>query len=223
MRLKLAGFILLFLLIVISFFLIKKHFFSDKPSVIVCFGNSLTAGHGAIFLQTDDKENSYPAFLQKLVNDSVINAGVTGNTTAEGLARINEDVLSHNPNIVIIELGANDFFQMIPLSETRENLQKIINSLTNGNRKIYIVKFYTESIAKEWLTMFGIEDIEFQIEVIKQYDEMFDSMTQKNNIEIIENIWNDVWGIHMSDEIHPNARGYEIMAGNILKGMKEKL
>ena len=209
--------VVIIIFILTIFLFIKNQLDYDKQLILVCFGNSLSAGHGAIIPKVDDKDNSYPAFLQKKINYNIINAGVTGDTTEQGLARINEDVLSKNPHIVIIELGANDLFQGIPLAETMKNLQSIISLLNNNKRIIYLVKFYNEPIAREWLKMFQIDNNDDQTQIIHQYDDMFDSLIKQNEIILIEGIWEGVWGIHMSDEVHPNASGYEIMAENILK------
>jgi acyl-CoA thioesterase-1 len=131
------------------------------------------------------------------------------------LARVNTDVLSKNPQIVIIELGANDLFQQIPLSTTKDNLQKIIDMVNNGNRKIYLAKFYTEAIARALANDFGITDYNIQTIFINQYDNMFNTLASSNNAVLINDIWAGVWGIHMSsDSIHPNATGYQIMANN---------
>jgi acyl-CoA thioesterase-1 len=192
-------------------------------TTLVCFGNSLTAGYGATTPGRDDKAKSYPAYLQGKVNIPVVNAGVSGNTTMDALRRINTDVLSKDPLIVIIELGANDLFQMIPLTDTRNNLQAIISILNDGNRKIYIAKFYTEAVAREMANSVGLTDYAVQTALIQQYDTMFKTLALSNNAELIEDIWGGVWSVHMSDIVHPDAQGYEIMADNIYNAIKPYL
>jgi acyl-CoA thioesterase-1 len=192
-------------------------------TTLVCFGNSLTAGYGATTPGKDDKAKSYPAYLQGKVNIPVVNAGVSGNTTMEALRRINTDVLSKDPLIVIIELGANDLFNLIPLTDTRNNLQKIISILNDGHRKIYMAKFYTEVVARASASSVGITDYAVQTALIQQYDTMFKTLALSNNVELIEDIWSGVWSIHMSDVVHPNAKGYEIMADNIYNAIKPYL
>ena len=201
----------------------KSRSISNKTPVLVCFGNSLTAGHGAVTPGVDDREKSYPAFLQERINIPVINAGVSGDTTAQGLSRVNDDVLSKNPHIVIIELGANDLFQGIPLSTTQDNLQKIINMVNNGNRKIYLAKFYTEPIARAMVTMLQVSDYDEQTALIHQYDTMFNTLALSNNAELVDDIWAGISGIHMSDEHHPNEKGYKIMADNYFTVLKPYL
>ena len=146
----------------------------------------------------------------------VINAGVSGDTTAGGLARVDAQVLSQNPRIVVICLGANDLGQGIPAATTRENLQNIINKVDNGERKIYLAKFYTEAVARALAAQYGLADYAAQTAIINQYDAIFRALASENNgVTLIEDIWNGVWGLHMSDAVHPDAKGYELMANNI--------
>ena len=129
------------------------------PVILVCFGDSLTAGYGAAKPGEDDRTKSYPAFLQERFDGEKINilaenAGVSGDTTGMGLLRVENDVLAKDPGIVIIQFGANDLFKTVLeganlLSTTESNLQGIIEKVNDGKRKIYLVKFYTEPVAKE--------------------------------------------------------------------------
>jgi acyl-CoA thioesterase-1 len=175
---------------------------------IVCLGDSLTAGTGINVAGKDDKSKAWPAFLQNKVNIPVINAGVSGDTTAKGLARVKKDVLSKNPRIVIIFLGSNDYFQKVPLSTTKNNLQKIIDMVNDGSRKIYLTSIYGP----------GWND---------QVDDMFNTLASSNNIEQIDTSFDGkVWGVkeNMSaDGIHPNAKGYEIIADYIFEVLKPYL
>jgi len=214
---KIFGIVIIVLLLALSmtFFGCDNDSTNNNDVIIVCLGDSLTAGYGATTPSVDDKSKSYPAYLQKTTNISVINSGVSGNTTTQGLARVDSDVLSYNPNIVIILLGANDVFSGIPISMSQNNLQNIINKIDNGNRKIYLAKPYTDVIA----TALSISS-----DTITQYNNMFFTLaTSSSNITLINDIWDGIWGIHMSDIIHPNAKGYEIMADNIYNVIKPYL
>ena len=102
-----------------------------KDKVILCFGNSLTAGMGLKL------EEAFPAVLQRRLDSldlpyQVINAGLSGETTASGKGRIGW-VLNQKVDIFILELGANDGLRGIPLSETRSNLQEIIDIVKQKN------------------------------------------------------------------------------------------
>jgi len=195
----------------------------NQDATLVCLGDSLTAGYGATTPGADDKSKSYPAFLQTKTTIPVINAGVSGNTTANGLSRVDKDVLSKNPQIVIILLGANDLFQGISLNTTKNNLQNILDKVNNGNRKIYLAKFYTDAVARQMANSLGFTDYNMQTALINQYDNIFSTLAAQNNVTLIDDIWDGVWGIHMSDSIHPNAAGYEIMAENIFIVLHEYL
>jgi acyl-CoA thioesterase I len=179
---------------------------TSGKETIVCLGDSITAGYGATIVGKDDKSKSWPAFMQNKVNIPVINAGVSGDTTAQGLARVKRDVLSKNPRIVIIGLGGNDLFQNKPLATTKNNLQMIIDMVNDGNRKIYLVDAFP--------------DVN---EYNEQYHIMYNTLASSNNIELIVDQFDGVYGIHMSDEVHPNAKGYELMADNIFRTLKPYL
>jgi acyl-CoA thioesterase-1 len=177
---------------------------TSGKETIVCLGDSLTAGTGITVTGMDNRSKAWPAVLQNKVNIPVINAGVSGDTTAQGLARVNKDVLSKNPKIVIILLGGNDHGQQIPVDTIKNNLQKIIDMVNDGSRKIYLAKFFPR----------GIE----------RYENMFDALVSSNNIELIDNIYDAFWPLHLADDrVHPNAKGHEIMAENIFNALKPYL
>ncbi|MDR0569158.1 MAG: GDSL-type esterase/lipase family protein [Spirochaetaceae bacterium] len=195
----------------------------SEGAALVCLGDSLTAGYGASVSGEDDPSKSYPAYLQKKVTIPVVNAGVSGDTTADALARINRDALAKNPRIVIIELGGNDLFQGVSPATTKKNLQRIISGLNDGKRKLYLAKFYTEAVAKDMLRDTGITDSSIQNALIAQYDALFQALAQENRIELITDIWKGVWKQNMSDTLHPNAKGYEIMAETYFQALQPYL
>jgi acyl-CoA thioesterase-1 len=170
---------------------------------IVCLGDSITAGTSATVPGKDDKSKSWPAFLQKKVNIPVINAGVAGNTSAQGLARVKRDVISKNPRIVIILLGANDYHQKIPMATTKNNLQRIIDMVNDGKRKIYLGRQYPV-----WN---------------EQVENMFNTLALSNNIEQIGFSWDGVWDVSIDGGMHPNAKGYEILAEHFFNTLKPYL
>jgi acyl-CoA thioesterase-1 len=208
----------------------------EPGETLVCFGDSLTAGYGASVPGKTDREKAYPAYLQERVTIPVINAGFSGCTTGMALAGMEEKVLSKNPWIVIVELGANDLHQKVltdknvsfaellsTVNNIFENLEKIIEKLDKGGRKIYIVKFYNDPIAREVAGKFGISGEAQQTLLINSFDNKFKDLAKSNNVEIIEEIWDGVWGEHMSDEYHPDGEGYKIMADNYFKAIRPYL
>lgn len=200
----------------------------DYKDTIVCLGDSLTAGYGSLNNPPlhMDPSKAYPARLEKRVSRDVINSGVSGSTTEFALARLDSAVLDYDPVVVVVELGANDLFQGIDIAVTESNLQDIIAYIDDGRRKLYLAKFYTETVGRSFLDDYGITDPEDQATILAGYDAMFSSLEAENDIELIEDIWTGVWGVaeHMfSDGIHPDASGYAVMAENYFAVMEPYL
>ncbi len=169
-----------------------------KFNNIVCFGDSLTEGYGA----TEGK--SYPYYLQQLVNVPVINKGIDGNTTKDGLDRL-DDILQFKNALVIVEFGANDFFHQVPMSQTKKNIESIIKSLKQNNDIVVLV---------------STEDNHLLI-ANNLYDTL-KTVAKENNILFIDGILNEIWNDRslFSDEVHPNSDGYKLVADKIYKNIK---
>lgn len=206
----------------------------EENTVVVCLGDSLTAGMSATTLGQDDSGHAYPAYLEEHLNATgdgtfdVINAGVSGDTSAEGSARVNGDVLAEDPDIVIVCLGANDFLGATSfdldgiLGEMRSNLEDIISAVDDGSREIFIAKFYNPDVARALLEYKGITGAATQNMVVSACDAMFEDLVpaSSTNLHLINDIWAGVWGVNMSaDGIHPTAAGYETMAETILEAL----
>jgi acyl-CoA thioesterase-1 len=196
---------------------------TQKTGPIVCLGDSLTEGYGASRPSEVDKSNSYPAFLEKKVTLNVINAGISGDTAADGLARVDKDVLAKNPQVVIILLGANDFLppSLRPASETKKDLQAIINKVKSEDRKIYLASFIGDTAWEDsYLKIFPIMPPGI-IALLADYKKIYAELWSENpGLGQISNIWKGIGENQMSDLIHPNAKGYSIMADNIFSVLK---
>ena len=172
---------------------------------ILFFGDSLTAGFGL-----EDSNDAYPAVIQTIIdslslNYVVVNSGVSGETTAGGLGRINW-VLNQNVDVFVLELGANDGLRGISLTETRENLQAIIDRVRTKYPEISIV------IAGMQLPPNLGQDY------TKEFKSIFEELAKKNDLEIIPFLLKDVAGIpelNQKDGIHPNVEGQKIVANNV--------
>ncbi|MDR2582732.1 MAG: GDSL-type esterase/lipase family protein [Fibromonadaceae bacterium] len=204
-----------------------------KQAKIVCFGNSLTEGYGAgTGFPPIDTSKSYPHYLAEKVKVPVINLGINGETTADTVERI-DDVLSHDPTVVFIEFGANDLIDQVIgswlggdidpnfVDKAKKNFETILDKLADGDRQIYLIKFYNEEVAREIITKYLSEQ---DMYIYDQYEAMFSSLKNKyKKVSLIENMWDGIWGnselMYADDiyEIHPNAAGYKIMADNIFK------
>ena len=115
-------------------------------STIVCLGDSLTYGDGA----DSPPAESYPWWLQDMVDLEVVNSGESGNTSGDALARVQEDVLDHNPVIVIVELGANDYLNDLDPETTLDNLEAIINSCRASGAVVFLCRFFSDEMADEY-------------------------------------------------------------------------
>src|SRR5271168_1696112 len=108
----------------------------DGRPVIVAFGDSLTAGFGA------DTGDSYPDYLEKDLNTmgyhyQVINQGISGNTTKDGVDRL-QDALNVKPVLVIVAFGGNDGLRGLPIASTRENLDRMVATLLHSGTKVVL-------------------------------------------------------------------------------------
>ncbi|MBC8768514.1 arylesterase [Arenibacter sp. BSSL-BM3] len=175
-----------------------------EKKVILFFGNSLTAGMGL------DPNEAFPALIQAKIDSlqlpfKVINAGLSGETTASGKNRISW-VLNGDIDIFVLELGANDGLRGIPLEETRKNLEEIIDVVHQKNPNTTIILAGMQippNMGQEYTT---------------EFKDIFPSLAQKYDIGLIPFLLEDVAGnpeLNQADGIHPTAEGQKIVANNI--------
>lgn len=177
---------------------------------ILLFGDSLTAGYGL-----DDVNDAYPGVLQQTIDSldlgyTVINSGVSGETTAGGKSRI-EWVIKQTPDIFILELGANDGLRGVSISETRSNLQAIIDIVKANSPKTKVV------LAGMQLPPNMGQDY------TSQFKQLFVEVAKNNDLLFIPFILKDVGGIaelNQNDGIHPNKRGHKILANTVWETIK---
>lgn len=165
---------------------------SRRPTAgtqVICFGDSLTAGTGAA------RGMDYPSQLSRLVGRPVVNAGVPGDTTAEGLARLERDVLGRSPRLVLITLGGNDLKNGVSRDAAFGNLRQIVDRIHDAGA----------------LAVIGGIDIPFYG---RGFDKAYKKLAEETGAVIIDNILDDIMGNRslMSDPIHPNGAGYAVMA-----------
>lgn len=172
---------------------------------ILCFGDSITAGYGL-----DDTEDAFPGLLQQKIdslglNYSVVNSGLSGETTAGGKGRI-DWILNQDIDIFILELGANDGLRGVNLVETTINLQAIIDAVKTKSPETTIV------LAGMQLPPNMGQDY------TRDFKQIFMNLAEKNNLEFIPFILEDVGGIaelNQSDGIHPTEEGHKIVANTV--------
>ncbi len=177
-----------------------------QKKVILFFGDSLTAGYG---LST---EEAFPALTEKNLNKSgksvkAVNAGLSGETSAGGLSRI-DWILRQPIDIFVLELGANDGLRGLPLDQTRKNLQAIIDKV---KAKYPNVKFVLAGM---------MVPPNMGTEYATDFKKIYPDLAKKNNATLIPFLLEDVGGIeklNQPDGIHPNVEGHKIVARNISK------
>lgn len=199
--------IVLFLLLLFSSFLVLK-----KQKTIIFFGDSLTAGYG---LST---EQAFPFIVeQELLNRGldykVVNAGLSGETSAGGLTRI-DWILNQPVDIFVLELGANDGLRGLPLDQTKKNLQSIIEKVQKKNPEVEIVlagMMVPPNMGKEYSD---------------QFTSMYLELAENNETIFIPFLLDGVGGhsdLNLPDGIHPNVEGHKIVAKTVLKSLEEIL
>ena len=177
----------------------------NSSKKILFFGDSLTAGYGLA-----DINEAFPGLIQKKIDAlqldySIVNSGVSGETTSGGKNRI-DWVLNEEPNIFILELGANDGLRGVPLAQTKENLQYIIDAVKKKYPSTKIVLAGMQlppNMGQKYTT---------------EFRDIFPSLAEKNDLYLVPFLLNNVGGItalNQSDGIHPTKEGHEILATNV--------
>ena len=161
----------------------------DPDGTIVAFGDSLTYGTGA------QENESYPAVLAQLIGRDVVRAGVPGEVTAQGLARLPALLDQHRPRLVIVCLGGNDMLRKVGEAEIRQNLRGIIRTLKERGIAVVLVGVPRPAL----LTSAP----EFYAELSKEFGVPYEGQVVTSVLYSAE---------LKSDPIHPNAAGYRKMA-----------
>ena len=186
--------------------------FAAPPKTILVLGDSIAAGYGL------DPEEAFPALLQEKIkqaglNFKVVNAGLSGDTTAGGLRRISW-LLRQPVDVLLLELGGNDGLRGINPDETAKNLQGIIEKVRDKNPKALIViagMQMPENMGKDYTTRFR---------------EVFPRIAQENNAMLVPFLLEGVGGradLNQPDRIHPTAEGHRIIAATIWKVLQPVL
>jgi lysophospholipase L1-like esterase len=159
---------------------------------VVAFGDSLVEGRGAT------PGNDFVSVLSRTLGTRIINAGRSGDTTRTALERLDRDVLSRNPKMVIVLLGGNDFLRRVPVEETFANLQKIVERIRDRGAAVILVGVSVGLLSDP-------------------YADEYDALARRAGAGLVPDILDGVLGRRdlMADSIHPNDRGYRIMAERV--------
>jgi acyl-CoA thioesterase-1 len=171
--------------------------------VIDCFGDSITAGYCAA------PGKAYPNDLQTDLaalgyRYRVVNSGISGNTTKDGVDRLDE-VLRLHPAVVLVEFGGNDGLRGIPIADTRRNLDTIVSTLLRGGSKVVLLGITLPP--------------NYGPDYIRQFDAIFPSVADRYHIPVIPNIYQNVYTVPhaiQADGVHPTALGAELLAHRFL-------
>jgi len=183
-----------------------------KKKSIVFYGNSLTAGYGV------SPSEAFPAIIQKKIDSlslpyNVINAGVSGETSSGGKTRI-DWILREPVDIFVLELGANDGLRGTPLSETKKNLQNIIDKVKAkypGSKLVFAGMEIPPNMGQAYTT---------------EFRNIYTELAAKNKMTLIPFLLEGVGGepeLNQADGIHPTAEGHLIVAENVWKRLEKLL
>lgn len=185
-------------------------FTSDDRPRIVAFGDSLTAGLGV------EADESYPAQLQRRLDSlgyhyRVINAGVSGDTTAGGLRRV-PWILNNKPELVILELGANDGLRGLPVDQTQSNLRRIIRQLQEAGTTVVLAGMKLPP--------------NYGQDYTARFEAIYPTIAKEYHLSLIPFFLEGVGGsssLNQADGIHPTKEGYEIIVGQVLRVLRPVL
>ena len=174
-----------------------------KEPVLVCFGDSITAGHGLL------PHQAYPAALQSDLNARgyhyrVINAGVSGNTSKDAIDRLPR-ILAMHPAVVIVEFGGNDGLRGLPLSVTKRNLETVVSRLLAAHAKVLLAGITLPP--------------NYGAAYIHQFDLMYHQVAARYHVPLLPMLYANIYtvpGAIQSDGIHPTVKGSKLLAKNFL-------
>ena len=172
-------------------------------STILALGDSLTAGYAA------DAEAAYPAVLAGLTGWQIINGGVSGNTSAQALARL-PALMRRQPQLVLVSIGGNDFLRKVPEADTRSNIRQIVQQIKAAGvpAVLVAVPYFTTG------ALFGR---------LSEHP-MYEELAAELNVPIFKGAWAEVLGDKKlkSDQIHANAQGYRVFAEKMWAFLKQQ-
>ncbi len=177
---------------------------------ILFLGDSLTEGLGV------DKEKAFPKLVENMLqekdkNIKVINGGVSGSTTSDGLARL-KWYLKRKPELIFIALGANDGLRGLDLNQSRKNLEEIVIYAKKANAQVLLAGML---IPPNYGKTYS-----------KDFEKMYKEIKDKYKLKSMDFLLKDVAGIkelNQRDGIHPNIQGHKVIAKNVFEFIKEEL
>jgi len=182
---------------------------SSAQSTILVFGDSLSAGYGIA------REAAWPSLLQAELQRThphykVVNASISGETTSGGIQRLSATLKEHRPNIVIIELGANDGLRGTRLDLMEKNLNGLIQQSKNAGAKVLLLGMQLPP--------------NYGVDYTKRFKTLYPKLAQRQRIELVPFM---LQGIEpeqfQADNLHPTAPAQPIIMENVLQKLKPML
>ena len=196
---------------ILILFLITLQFANAKDDTILFLGDSLTEGLGVT------KEDAFPKLVETMIQTelkkdvTVINGGVSGSTTSDGLDRL-KWYMKKKPSIVFLALGANDGLRGFDLKQSQENLEEIIKYAQESNAKVLLAgMLIPPNYGPKYSENFR-----------KMYEQLKDKYKLKNMPFLLEGVAGNK-ELNQRDGIHPNEQGHKIIAKNVFEFIKEEL
>lgn len=170
----------------------------DENTTVLAFGDSLTYGTGT------SRDKAYPAVLESLIKRKVINAGVPGEISAQGLTRLPKLIEKYQPDLIIICHGGNDILRKLDINQTRSNIQQMIDLAKQNQSQVLLVG----------VPKFGL---------FLDSSPIYQLLADANQAPIANDILADILGKNAlkSDHIHPNTKGYQELAEHIALLLKQ--
>ncbi len=175
----------------------------DGRPLVVCFGDSLTAGYGT------EAGQSYPDYLQAALDARgykyrVVNEGISGNTTKDGVERVKE-IAAMKPAVVVVEFGGNDGLRGLRIEDTRRNLDQIVSTLLASETRVVIA---------------GISlPPDYGPDYVKQFNETYVLLAKQYKLPMLPFLLQGVYGVKgmmQADQTHATPKGNVIVAKNVL-------
>ncbi|SUO93294.1 arylesterase [Suttonella ornithocola] len=181
----------------------SKQAYLPAGTVVLALGDSLTFGYGAT------PETSYPHRLAEISGWEVVNGGLSGDTSAQALARLPALLEEYHPKFVIISIGGNDFLRHQNPQGTRRNIEQMIQESRAANAEVLLVGI--PSLSSSSLLGFPSDH------------ELYQQIAEKEKVPLFAEAWSKVlkkseW---RSDQVHPNAQGYAVFTDELVKYLRE--
>ncbi len=175
----------------------------DPRPRIVCFGDSLTAGYGT------EPGEAYPDYLQTELDHKgyeyrVVNAGISGNTTKDGLERVDR-VIAMKPTLVVVEFGGNDGLRGLRIEDTRANLDGIVGRLVASGTRVVLAGITLPP--------------DYGPDYIQQFNQTYEILAKKYKVPMLPFLLKGVFGVNgmmQADRTHATGAGNKVVAANVL-------